>query len=261
MSNTVWHVPLKQITPFVFKIFTPQGHGTGFQVHLATRGTLCGIATAFHVIKHAYEWEEPIKILHFDSGETVLLKEKDRVIYTWPKNDLAIIVFLKKDLPLKKGAIELIEKKTVKQGHDIGWCGFPSVQPDKLCFFSGHISCKLDKAYLVDGVAIHGVSGGPAFYMRTVNSKKPRICGIMTEYNPNYATGIPLPGVSRVSSVEPYLDTVKYLISLDQAKEDLEKKKMKSEKDEKLKKKPKEKKNIKKTTKKKSVKKITRKIK
>ena len=45
--------------------------------------------------------------------------------------------------------------------------GFPTIEPYKLCFFSGSISAGRDddSAYLIDGVAINGVSGGPVFYL------------------------------------------------------------------------------------------------
>lgn len=93
MSNTVWYSLLENITPFVFKVKTPRGHRTGFQIHFATNSTMCGIATAFHVIEHAHEWEEPIKILHYNSGKSLLLGKKDRAMFIIPENDLAIILF------------------------------------------------------------------------------------------------------------------------------------------------------------------------
>ncbi len=57
--------------------------------------------------------------------------------------------------------------KFLKVGNKIGWLGFPAIQGANLCFFSGDISAWLQSqmAYLVDGVAINGVSGGPAFHI------------------------------------------------------------------------------------------------
>jgi len=53
----------------------------------------------------------------------------------------------------------------LRRGADIAWLGFPGVFEPELCFFHGFISgFKADPPrYLVDGNAMRGVSGGPAF--------------------------------------------------------------------------------------------------
>ena len=55
----------------------------------------------------------------------------------------------------------------LRVGNDIGWLGFPAVEATRVCFFGGRVSAwnPNAKAYLVDGVAINGVSGGPAFHL------------------------------------------------------------------------------------------------
>lgn len=95
----------------------------------------------------------------------------------------------------------------VRQGIQIGWCGFPAVAPNDLCFFAGHISAHLKdrRSYLVDGVAINGVSGGPAF-VRSNSSYPVDVCGVVTAYIPNRATGETLPGVCWVQDVSSYED-------------------------------------------------------
>ncbi|MDP3057369.1 MAG: hypothetical protein Q8N37_02505 [bacterium] len=55
MSQITWYEPLEKITPFVFKIKTPSGIGTGFQISYIERNGFCGIATADHVIAHEHE--------------------------------------------------------------------------------------------------------------------------------------------------------------------------------------------------------------
>src|SRR5207245_1634657 len=51
-------------------------------------------------------------------------------------------------------------------GIDVGWLGFPNIEPNTLCFFAGTLSARQEarKGYLIDGVAINGVSGGPVFH-------------------------------------------------------------------------------------------------
>ena len=78
-------------------------------------------------------------------------------------------------------------------------------KPQKLCFFSGRVSAYLaeENAYLVDGVAINGVSGGPAFH------ETGKIIGLVTAYIVNRATGEALPGVSLIRSVASLRDAFK----------------------------------------------------
>jgi len=93
-------------------------------------------------------------------------------------------------------------------------------------FFSGHISCYRENEddYLVDGNAINGVSGGPAFYVDSKTSET-KICGVVTAYIPNRATGEALPGLCVVTSVEPYQEDLKKLRSIDDAKKKAEEEK------------------------------------
>lgn len=219
-----WFEPLKDIIPYIFRISTPNGSGTGFQILYSKNMKFCGIATALHVIRHAHEWEEIIKVTHHKSNKTVILKRKeDRFIFPYPERDLAFILFPKGDLPVEENDLQLINPKTsLRQGVETAWCGFPSVAPPtELCFFAGHISCYLaDKeSYLVDGVAINGVSGGPAFYIPEKKdiSGNSVIYGLISAYLPNREMGEALPGLCIVRSVEPYQETLKKIRTLDEA--------------------------------------------
>ena len=102
-------------------------------------------------------------------------------------------------------------------GNDIGWLGFPAVATARLCFFGGRISAwdSDAKTYFVDGVAINGVSGGPAFITAT---PLPMIIGIMSAYIPNRATGEVLPGLSLVRDVIQFHALAPTLASISQAK-------------------------------------------
>jgi hypothetical protein len=48
-----WDEIVKTVTPYVVKIDTPSGHGTGFVFCYSEDKTICGIATARHVVGYA----------------------------------------------------------------------------------------------------------------------------------------------------------------------------------------------------------------
>lgn len=232
MAGTNWQTEIGKIKPYIFKIYTPTVTGTGFQIFRNKTG-MCGIATAYHVVGHAYEWEEPIKVTHYESNKTKILKadSNQRAIYAYPDKDLAFIIFQNSDLPLKEETPKLIEaQKLLDQGSEIGWSGFPVVSPNDLCFFAGHISCYLPniQSYLVDGVAINGVSGAPAFFIDSKSSEL-KICGVISNYFPNRATGEVLPGLSMIRSVETYQETLKNLKSVDEASEKAKEQQLKTQ--------------------------------
>lgn len=228
MPEQPWHTILDSMRPYVFKILTPNGSGTGFQIFSNQNG-LCGIATAYHVIDHADEWHEPIKLLHFDSKKTVLIKNDERVIYSYKDKDLAFIVFNRGDLPLKDDPPLLDSNRYLKQGGEISWCGFPVMALQDLCFFSGYVSCFLEEqqSYLIDGVAINGVSGGPAF------DDSGTMIGVVSAYIPNVSTGQTLPGLCVVRSVASYEEDLKKLRSLPEAEQQKKEQEVESKSDEK----------------------------
>jgi hypothetical protein len=87
-----------------------------------------------------------------------------------------------------------------------------------LCFFSGRTSCYLldEHAYLIDGVAINGVSGGPTFYISS--DGKIRVIGVLAAYMANRATGETLPGLSVVRDVTQFQQLIEQFKSIDEAK-------------------------------------------
>jgi hypothetical protein len=215
MPETEWFKIVEELTPYVVRIWTPQGSGTGFFVSSSNSIPLCAIATAEHVISHANYWEEPIRIEQISSGKTIILHHTERAINAQLKSDTAAIIFERKDLIIPERGLELSPKdKYLKPGVEIGWLGFPAIPHANLCFFSGRISAWIDsdEAYLVDGVAINGVSGGPAFIEGNV------LVGVVSAYIPNRATGEPLPGLSVVRGVNQYHDITEKFNTLDQAK-------------------------------------------
>lgn len=215
MPETPWHDVVDLLTPYVVRIWTPQGSGTGFFVSSSKSTPLCAVATADHVISHAHYWEEPIRIEHLASGKTLLLRHADRAINTQPQTDTAALIFERKDLVPPTDGLPLTPKdKHFKPGVEIGWLGYPAIPRASLCFFSGHISAwvEAEDAYLVDGVAINGVSGGPAFITERM------LVGVVSAYIPNRATGEPLPGLAVVRGVNQYHELAQSFVTLDQAK-------------------------------------------
>jgi hypothetical protein len=216
MGKKLWRQGVEIIKSHVVKIMTPRGSGTGFLCAYTEDRKFCGIATAAHVISQSHLWEEPIRIQHYTSGEIKLLREPDRVVWLDFKLDTAVILFVKEKLPLPEDILPFIsEKKHLKVGEEIGWVGFPAVSSQNLCFFSGRNSFWLDdsRSYLVDGVAINGVSGGPAFYTTTKGIK---VIGSVSAYLPN-RVGV-TPGLSMISDVDQFLDVIKTIKDWDEAK-------------------------------------------
>ncbi|MDG4583649.1 MAG: serine protease [Candidatus Competibacter sp.] len=213
-----WDQVVKKVTPHIVKIETPDGHGTGFLAMYNHDKTWCGIATAAHVVSHADEWQQPIKIRHNGSKEPQFLKADERVIFIDWATDSAVILFFKCDLQLPELPITLFPVGApLDIGAEIGWLGFPAIEPFTLCFFSGTVSARQEfrNAYLVDGVAINGVSGGPVVYSTEADGT--RIVGIVSAYRANRATGEALPGLLIAQDVSHFHSVSDHVRSIDEA--------------------------------------------
>lgn len=214
-----WNQIVAKISPYIVKIETPTSSGTGFLCFYNESKTLCGISTALYVIDYAEEWQQPIRIIHYDSKHSKLLKESDRFIYSNWKTDSAIIIFPKSDFPFPEEVIKLLPvENPITIGSEVGWLGFPGIDPYTLCFFSGNISARKEnrKAYLIDGVAINGVSGGPVIY--TSGTEGIQIVGIITAYQANVQRGDALPGLSIAQDVSYFHEVIQEIKTLDEAK-------------------------------------------
>lgn len=213
-----WHETIDALKPHIFRISTPNGSGTGWLVSLSKASDMCAIATAAHVIDYAHYWELPIRIYHAASDRTMLLRPQDRAVNIEAHLDTAVIIFEKRDLPLPTETLPLIKQDYyIKPGVEIGWLGYPAVYQGDVCFFSGRVSHynESQKRYLVDGVAINGVSGGPVF--RSI-AKGPELIGVVSAYIANRATGETLPGVAVVQDVTQFHDVAQRFRTVDEAK-------------------------------------------
>ncbi|MCY3972787.1 MAG: trypsin-like peptidase domain-containing protein [Candidatus Dadabacteria bacterium] len=214
-----WHEAIDQIKGHTVKITTPEGQGTGFLIAL-NRNLKC-VATAAHVVERAHYWQHPIRITHAVTSKEVFLRNSDRVINVDSKQDTASIAFVSEDEGFPADAFPFTEQdRYYKVGVDIGWVGFPSIRPDSLCFFNGRISCWVEdeKFYLVDGVSINGVSGGPAFFIDS-STNGVRHIGLVSGYIPNLATGISMPGLCVIRDIHRARSWAKEFKTLAEARE------------------------------------------
>ena len=204
---------VSEIEPYVVKVETFQGWGTGFLFYRGRYGL--GIATAHHVVDRAQDWDQPIKV-RCHKSEPVLLDSSKRTILTNPESDAACIVVSTSnteglDLPAEAVRLFAADEKLLKPGVAVGWVGFPSVH-DSLCFFSGHVSAfdQDRNRYLLDGVAIGGVSGGPVFYNGPDGLT---VMGSVSAYSRGNATEL---GLCIASEVHSLLKMAKGLRSIEQ---------------------------------------------
>jgi hypothetical protein len=213
-----WEASINIVRQHVVRIETPAGYGTGFLSFYNYDRAWCGIATAAHVVSHADEWQQPIKIRNEFSAEAKFLNPSDRVIFLDHSTDSAVVLFVKSDFQLPEIPIGLMppgEPDSI--GIDVGWLGFPNIEPDTLCFFAGTLSARqaARKAYLIDGVAINGVSGGPVFHCPSPEAVQ--IIGCVSAYHAKRATGEALPGLLRAQDVSHFRGIAERIRNVDEA--------------------------------------------
>lgn len=212
-----WDTVVQKVTPYIVKIETPTGYGTGFLSFYNSDKTWCGIATAAHVVSDADDWQKPIRIRH-QGSDPVFLQPNERVIYKDWNTDSAVVLFLKGNLQLPEVPIALFPVGApLGIGVEVGWLGFPNIEPNTLCFFSGIISAKQDyrKSYIIDGVSIHGISGGPVLYKSETEGVQ--IIGSVSQYRVNRATGEALPGLLIAQDVSHFHEVFNHVRSIDDA--------------------------------------------
>ena len=199
-----WSTCFKAVCPYIFSVETPEGSGTGFLFTYNKNKTVAGFATAAHVVDHADDWKEPIKLIHYVTKTELFVTDADRVIFLDRSRDSAsIMLFSNFDIGLPPDTLPLMGAKEILPiGEEVGWLGFPSIALSNLCFFTGRISAHLVRydSYFIDGVAINGVSGGPVIYVQP-DIFSPKIIGTVTAYMPNKIHGDTLPGLLRAQDV------------------------------------------------------------
>jgi hypothetical protein len=71
------------------------------------------------------------------------------------------------------------------------------------------------RAYLIDGVTVHGSSGGPVLYSSPADGVQ--VIGTVSAYMVNRATGEALPGLSVAQDVSAFHVITKHVRSIDEA--------------------------------------------
>jgi hypothetical protein len=213
-----WDDVVQKVTPYVVKIETPANSGTGFLLSYNYDRSWCGVATALHVVSNADSWQQPIKIHNHNFSKTAFLNAEQRVIFTDYATDSAVVFFKSSQLELPNDLIPLrpIDIR-LNIGVEVGWLGYPAIEAWTLCFFSGTVSARRDdlKAYLIDGVAINGVSGGPVINSTVTDGVQ--FVGVMTAYRANRAFGDALPGLSFAQDVSHFHGVIHHVRSIDDA--------------------------------------------
>lgn len=183
-----WPEVVDRAKKVIFQIVTPSGSGTGFIISRSKprEGGSIGylLVTAWHVVSELL----PDATLHFISADSETVCEALPGSYAIHRlgddsfDTAVIFVKICESIIAENELLPALSADSIlPQGAELGWLGFPGITDGKLCFFSGRISGYLDAppTYLIDGVAINGVSGGPALDSRA------HIIGLVSAYIPN----------------------------------------------------------------------------
>lgn len=225
-----WSPFVDDITPFVVKIRTQFSYGTGYIFW--QNDDLCCIATANHVISAATvdKWEQAISITQPNGASVRYYPQHRNILHNLEGGDSAAILVKKAGLILPPKCLPIWNfSGEIPIGTNVGWLGFPQIVDQGILnpsFFSGNISNVFQhlKQYAVDGVAIHGVSGGPLFCQSEANT--PLVIGTISSYFPN-TLGVEgreksLPGFSIAHSFSAFKDVVVELKDMETIEETIE---------------------------------------
>lgn len=215
-----WSECHRKILPYVFLIETPDGSGSGVFFAYNRPKSIIAIATSAHVVEQAEDWKQPIKIRQHTSGKSRFLEASSRAIFLDRRRDSASIILTNDGFDLPADTLPMIAADKYKPiGSEVAWVGYPSIARSNLCFFTGPISSSIhnEDSYLIDGVAINGVSGGPVF--ACLAEDNPQLLGTVSAYMPNRIRGDALPGLLRSQDVTAFHDTIKTFTSVDDARE------------------------------------------
>jgi hypothetical protein len=196
-SQAGWETVIPKLEPLIFQVHAGDSIGTAFAIGISRGdgGRHTMLVTALHVVESVLGSDLPLDLVD-GKGEKVSAYTTGPVhIYpVGPKEcDTALIQLPTREPVLPPNALLPLPFETMApRGTSIGWLGFPGLVFPELCFFRGVVSGFREQPpiYLVDGVAINGVSGGPAFDRRGL------IIGLISAYVPNQVSaGTTLPGL------------------------------------------------------------------
>jgi hypothetical protein len=199
-----WHEVVEKMAPITFRVYAGDIVGTAFIVSLAhnNAGQSAILATAWHVIEDAASKPIDVQIVSSDR-RTIFDTHVDEMRVQQigsTANDTGLI-FLKSRKPIIEFGqlVPILDfRSMIMRGTEVGWLGFPGLADPEICFFHGYVSAFLNEppTYLIDGVAISGVSGGPVF------DDSCHLIGLVSAYLPNRVSRqTTLPGMSALMPI------------------------------------------------------------
>jgi hypothetical protein len=195
-----WDKVVDRVTPIVFRVYAGRSAGTAFVVALGSEKETsrnCAIlATADHVLADSVDTADKVRLVSADR-QRIFDADIDeiRIQPLGTKIHDTMLILLKSKNPILEhdDLLPMMQwDLMMPKGAEIGWLGYPGITEPELCFFHGHVSGHWHEppTYLIDGVAINGVSGGPAFDNRA------HLVGLVSAYIPNrVAPHTTLPGL------------------------------------------------------------------
>lgn len=198
-----WVDVIPRIEPIVFQVCAGDAIGTAFAISRTVQdgGRHTMLATAWHVVKDVVSTDAPLVILRSDGTDTTpLVVGPARIYPIGPEEcDTALLAIPTSEPLIREEDLGPIPLETMlPKGAELGWLGFPGIVYPELCFFCGVVSGhkEVPPVYLIDGVGINGVSGGPAF------DRSGLIVGLVSAYLPNQIEpGRTLPGLMILTPV------------------------------------------------------------
>ena len=171
-----WHEVVDRASKCVFRLHAGSASGTAFVIALGRppQGADCyaTLATAWHVLEDLPGTSDDLELVSVD-GKTVFSSAADRIgFYPLgdPRYDTGLVVVRTGEVLVEERELLplLPAESQLARGAEIGWLGFPGIAEPEICFCHGYVSGYLNDppTYLIDGVAINGVSGGPALDSR-----------------------------------------------------------------------------------------------
>jgi hypothetical protein len=191
-----WEDTIPKIEPLIYRVHAGDSLGTAFVVAVSgpqDGGRHLAFATAWHVVKDVVTTDDPLDLIDC-KGRTLVSPRPSMICPVGPPEcDSALMLVPTEEPLLGSDALLPIPLRTMlPRGAELGWLGFPGLTYPELCFFKGVVSGHREgpSMYLVDGVAVNGVSGGPAF------DRSGLLVGLFSSYLPNRrGDGATLPGL------------------------------------------------------------------